>query len=74
MTLMTSHVGDIVVKTLEDRCGWCTLSGCKCYSISAIILKFEDNICTKLLNEGLDGGGGGGGGGAAGGGEGSAIL
>ena len=46
MTLMTSHVGDVVVKTLEDRCGWCTLSGYKCYSISAIILKFEDNICT----------------------------
>ena len=22
MTLMTSHVGDVVVKTLEDRCGW----------------------------------------------------
>ena len=27
MTLMTSHVGDVVVKTLEDRCGWCILSG-----------------------------------------------
>ena len=40
MTFMTSHVGDVVVKTLEDRCGWCTLSGYKCYSISAIILKF----------------------------------
>ena len=26
MTLMTSHVGDVVVKTLEDSCGWCTLS------------------------------------------------
>ena len=26
MTLMTSHVGDVVVKTLEDRCGWCTIS------------------------------------------------
>ena len=24
MTLMTSHVGDVVVKTLEDRCGWRT--------------------------------------------------
>ena len=23
MMLMTSHVGDVVVKTLEDRCGWC---------------------------------------------------
>ena len=51
MTLMSSHVGDVVVKTpLEDRCGWCTLSGHKCYSASAIIVKFSDNICTKLLN------------------------
>ena len=31
MTLMTSHVGDVVVKTLEGRCGWCTLSGYTCY-------------------------------------------
>ena len=46
MTLMTSHVGDVVVKTLEDRCGWCTLSGYKCYSTSAIIVKFSDNIFT----------------------------
>ena len=46
MTLMTSHVGDFVVKTLEERCGWCTLSGYKCYSTSAIIVKFSDNICT----------------------------
>ena len=30
MTLITSHVGDVVVKTLEDRCGWCALSGYKC--------------------------------------------
>ena len=46
MTLMTSHVGDVVVKTLEDRRGWCTLSGYKCYSTSAIIVKFSDNIFT----------------------------
>ena len=46
MTLMTSRVGDVVVKTLEVRCEWCTLSGYKCYSTSAIILKFLDNICT----------------------------
>ena len=46
MTLMTSHVGDVVVKTPEDRCGWFSLSGYKCYSTSAIILKFSDNICT----------------------------
>ena len=46
MTLMTSHVGDVVVKTLEDRCGWYTLSGYNCYSTSAIIVKFSDNICT----------------------------
>ena len=46
MTLMTTHVGDVVVKTEEDRCGWCTLSGDKCYSTSAIIWKFSDNICT----------------------------
>ena len=46
MTLMTSHVGYVVLKTLEDRCGWCTLSGYKCYSTSAIIVKFSDNICT----------------------------
>ena len=46
MTLMTSNVGDVVAKTLEDRCGWCTLSGYKCYSISAIVVKFSDNICT----------------------------
>ena len=45
MTLMTSHVGD-VVKILDDRCGWCILSGYKCYSTSAIIVKFSDNICT----------------------------
>ena len=44
--LMTSHVGDVVLKTLEDRCGWCTLSGYKCYSTSVIIVKFSDNICT----------------------------
>ena len=46
MTLMTSHVGDVIVKMLEDRCGRCTLSGFKCYSTSAIIVKFSDNICT----------------------------
>ena len=46
MTLMTSYIGDVVVKMLEDRCGWCTLSGFKCYSTSAIIVKFSDNICT----------------------------
>ena len=46
MTLMTPHV----VKTLEDRRGWCTLLGCKCYSTSAIIVEFSDNICTYLLN------------------------
>ena len=46
MMLMTSPVGDVVVKTLEDGCGWCTLSGYKCYSKSAIIMKFSDNICT----------------------------
>ena len=40
MMLKTSHVGDVVVKTLEDRCGWCTLSCYKYYSISAVILKF----------------------------------
>ena len=44
--IMTSHVGDVVVITLEDRCGWCTLSGYKCYSTSAIIVKFSDIICT----------------------------
>ena len=46
MTLMASYVGDVVVKTLEDRCGWCTLSGYKCCSTSEIIVKFSDNICT----------------------------
>ena len=46
MMLMTSHVGDVVVKTLEDRCGWGTLSGFKCYSTSAIIVKFSNNSCT----------------------------
>ena len=46
MALMTSHVGDVDVKTLEYRCGWCTLSGYKCYSTSAIIVKFSGNICT----------------------------
>ena len=46
MTLMTSHVGDVVVKTPEDRCGWFSLSGYKCYSTSVIIEKFSDNICT----------------------------
>ena len=45
MLLMTLHVGDVVVKTLEDRCVWCNLSGYKCYSTSAIIVKFSDNIC-----------------------------
>ena len=40
MMLMASHVGDVVVKTLEDRCGCGTLSGYKNYSISAVILKF----------------------------------
>ena len=40
MTLMTSHMGKVVVKTLEDRCGWCTLSGYKCYFTSAIIVNF----------------------------------
>ena len=49
MTLMTSHVGDVVVKTLEDRCGWCTLSDYKNYSTSAIIVKFSDSIYTRLL-------------------------
>ena len=44
MALMTSHVGDVVVKTLEDRCGWCTLSGYKCYSTSATIVNFSDRI------------------------------
>ena len=38
MTLMTSYVGDVVVKALEDRFGWCILSGYKCYSTSAIIV------------------------------------
>ena len=46
MTLMTSHVGDVVMKTLEDRGGLCTLSVYKCYSTSTIILKFSDNVCT----------------------------
>ena len=46
ITLMTSHVGNVVVKMLEDRCGWCTLSGYKYYSTSAIIVKISDNICT----------------------------
>ena len=46
MTLVMSHVGDVVVKTLKDRCGWRILSGYKCYSTSAIIMKFSDNICT----------------------------
>ena len=46
MTLMTSHVGDVVVKTPEDRCGRFSLSGYKCYSTSAIFVKFSDNICT----------------------------
>ena len=50
MTLMTSHVGDVVVKALEDGCGWCTLSGYKCCSTCAIIVNFSDNICTSLLN------------------------
>ena len=51
MTLMAPYVGDVVVKTLEDRCGWFSLSGYKCYSTSAIIIvKFSDNICTYLLN------------------------
>ena len=45
-TLMTFHIGDVVVKTLEDRCRWCTLSGCKCCSTSAIIVKFSDIIYT----------------------------
>ena len=44
MTLMTSHVGDVVVKTLAGTCGWCILSGFKCYSKSAIIVKCSDNI------------------------------
>ena len=46
MMLMTSHVADVVVKTLEYRSGWCTLSGYKCYSTSAIVVKFSDNIYT----------------------------
>ena len=50
VSLMTSHVGDVVVKTLKDRCGWCTLSDYKYYSTSAIIVKFSDNICAYLLN------------------------
>ena len=45
MMLMTPHVGNVVVKMLEDRCGWCTLSGYKWCSTSAIIVKFSDNIC-----------------------------
>ena len=44
MTLMTSHVGDVVLKTLQDRCGWCTLSGYKCYSTRAIIVKFSEIV------------------------------
>ena len=40
MTLLTSHVANVVVKTLEDRCGWCFLSGYKCYFTSAIIANF----------------------------------
>ena len=50
MTLMMSHVCEVVVKTLQDRCEWCTLSGYKCYSTGAIIVEFSDNICTQLLN------------------------
>ena len=50
MTLMTSRVGDVVVKTLEDRRGWCTLPGCKCYSTCAIIVEFSDNICTYQIS------------------------
>ena len=50
MMLMTSPAGDVVVKTLEDGRGWCTLSGYKCYSTSAIIVKLSDNICIELLN------------------------
>ena len=46
MMLMTLHVHGVVVKTLEDRYEWCTLSGYKCYSTSVIIVKFSDNICT----------------------------
>ena len=29
MMLMVSHFGNAVVKTLEDRGGWCTLTGYK---------------------------------------------
>ena len=43
---MTPHVGDVVVKTVEGRCGWRTLSGYKCESTSMIIVKFSDTICT----------------------------
>ena len=39
-------VGKVVMKTLEDRYGWRTLSGYKCYSTSVIFVKFSDNICT----------------------------
>ena len=46
MTLMTSHVGDVVLKMLKDRCGWTTLSGYKYYSTSATIVIFSDKICT----------------------------
>ena len=46
MSLMTSNVCDVVVKMLEDICGWCNLSGYKCYSTRAIIVKFSNNICT----------------------------
>ena len=44
ITLMKSHVGNVVVKMLKYICGWCTLSGYKCHSTSAIIVKFSDNI------------------------------
>ena len=49
MTLMMSHVGDVVEKTPKDRCGWCTLSGYKWYSTNAIVVKFSDNVCTEVL-------------------------
>ena len=44
MTMMTLYIGDVVVKTLVDV--GCTITGFKCYSTSAIIVKFPDNICT----------------------------
>ena len=50
---MTSHGCDVVVKMLEDRCGWCILSGYKCYSTIAIIVKYLYIItecCARKFN------------------------